>query len=147
MKKEIEEKIKDFFERVDPYIKVDFEWTGEENLEVNLKVDDPKLFIGEGGQSLVNIERLLRLFIRKSMEEKVFVNLDINDYRRRKREQLEKKVRVAADEVSLTGVEKNLPPMSAFQRRIIHKELSQRRDVKTESKGEGRERYIVIKPS
>jgi len=40
----------------------------------------------------------------------------------------------------------SLPPMNAYERRIVHLELSSRPDIKTESIGEGRERYIVIRP-
>jgi predicted RNA-binding protein Jag len=36
--------------------------------------------------------------------------------------------------------------MNAFERRIIHAELSKRSDVKTESVGEGEERRVAIKP-
>jgi len=147
MKNNLEKKIEEFFLKVDPLAEVDMEWNEEDNLSVNLKVEDPKLFIGEGGQTLYSIEKLLRLFARKVTGESVFLNLDINDYRRRKREQIEEKAREVADEVSITGVEKALPPMNAFQRRIIHSELSPRKDVETESEGEGSERHIVIKPS
>ena len=52
-----------------------------------------------------------------------------------------------ADEVVLTKEEKVLAPMSAYERRIIHLELAERENVKTESIGEGLERRLVIKPS
>ena len=51
-----------------------------------------------------------------------------------------------ADQVSLTKEEKILPPMSAYERRIIHAELAQRTDVITESQGDGFDRHVVIKP-
>jgi len=39
-----------------------------------------------------------------------------------------------------------LDPMPSFERRIIHLELADRKDIKTESVGEGVERRIVIRP-
>jgi predicted RNA-binding protein Jag len=36
--------------------------------------------------------------------------------------------------------------MNSYERRIVHVELAIHPNVKTESVGEGRERYIVIKP-
>jgi predicted RNA-binding protein Jag len=36
--------------------------------------------------------------------------------------------------------------MNAYERRLIHAELAARPDVKTESLGEGRGRYVVVKP-
>jgi predicted RNA-binding protein Jag len=35
--------------------------------------------------------------------------------------------------------------MSAYERRVVHSELSQRTDVVTESQGEGFDRHIVIR--
>jgi len=51
-----------------------------------------------------------------------------------------------ADEVALTKKEKILPPMPAYERRIIHLELAQRPDVTTQSIGQEPERRVVIKP-
>ena len=52
----------------------------------------------------------------------------------------------AADQVFLSKEEKKLAPMSAYERRIIHAELSERTDIKAESQGDGFDRHIVIKP-
>ncbi len=52
----------------------------------------------------------------------------------------------AADEVALIKKEKWLPIMPAYERRIIHLELSLREDVVTESIGEEPERRVVVKP-
>ena len=53
----------------------------------------------------------------------------------------------AADDVALTKKEKQLPPMTAYERRIIHLELaSARPDVVTESIGQEPERRVAIKP-
>ena len=51
-----------------------------------------------------------------------------------------------ADEAANSGKEKALSPMSSFERRIIHLALQGRQDVVSESRGEGRERRVVIAP-
>jgi predicted RNA-binding protein Jag len=51
-----------------------------------------------------------------------------------------------ADLVALNKEEKALLPMSSYERRVIHAELSKRTDVITESQGDSFERHIVIKP-
>jgi spoIIIJ-associated protein len=79
--------------------------------------------------------------------QKIFyLNLDIDDYKKKKIEYLKYLAKDLADQVSLTKEEKVLLPMSSYERRIIHSELSQRIDVTTESRGDGFERHIVIKP-
>jgi spoIIIJ-associated protein len=122
---------------------------GEENADVvdlNIKLDEPQILIGQQGQTLSEIQRLLRFVLSRRLKKVLYLNLDINNYKKQKIEYLKDLAKETADQVSLTKEEKKLPPMSAFERRIIHSELSQRTDVVTESQGDGFDRYIVIKP-
>ncbi|MFH1451313.1 MAG: R3H domain-containing nucleic acid-binding protein, partial [bacterium] len=75
------------------------------------------------------------------------IDIDINNYKKGKADYLKEMAREVADEVSLTKKEKWLSPMPAYERRIVHMELSLRPGVVTESHGEGPERRIVVKPS
>lgn len=144
--KRIEEIATNFFKKIDSEIITEVEQIDDNDVEINIRMETPQVLIGENGQTLKGIERLLRLALRHNIDKKLYVVLDINNYKRKKREYLEKKAREAADEVSLTGVEKRMPALSASERRIIHVELQNREDVKTESEGEEPERQVVIKP-
>jgi len=72
--------------------------------------------------------------------------LDINGYKSKKVEYLKSLAKEAADQVVLNKEEKSLPPMSAYERRVVHAELAQREDVLTESQGSDLDRHIVVKP-
>ena len=74
-----------------------------------------------------------------------YIDLDINDYKKKKIEYLKETARAVADEVALTKKEKYLPSMPPYERRIIHMELASRSDVTTESIGQEPERKIVIR--
>ncbi len=104
------------------------------------------MLIGERGQTLIEIQHLLRILLRKKIDNKFLIELDVNDYKRKKEEALKEVARDIADEVSFYKKEKILPPMSSYERRIIHLSLKNREDVETESINEGRERRIVVKP-
>lgn len=157
--KKIKETIEEFFLKAT--FDVEVEGIKEEEsgvISVSLKAEEPQVLIGEGGQTLAEIQRLLRAILRKiiisngsdSSEEKeglFFFNLDINNYRKKKVDYLKEMARNTADEVSLSKKEKALAPMPAFERRIIHMEISNRNDVVSESIGEGLERKLVIKPA
>jgi spoIIIJ-associated protein len=54
--------------------------------------------------------------------------------------------RAAAKKATATKTEISLPAMNSYERRLVHVELAVRPDVKTESAGEGKERYVIIKP-
>ncbi len=66
--------------------------------------------------------------------------------KRKKYEYLRELAKSVADEVALTKKEKQLAPMPAHERRIIHLELVGRTDIISESIGQEPERKIVIKP-
>jgi spoIIIJ-associated protein len=117
-----------------------------ETLPINLKVEDPQILIGEKGQTLFEIQHILKIIFRREILENFYVDLDINDYKKRKIEYLKEMARSVADEVALTKEEKVLSSMPAYERRIIHLEIAERHDVTSESIGEGPERRVVIKP-
>jgi len=114
-------------------------------VELEIKSDEPQILIGQQGQTLFEIQRLLKMILNKKVGEIFYFNLDINDYKKQKVEYLRDLAKDLADHVALTGVEKKLSPMSSYERRIVHAELSSRVDVITESHGEGLDRHIIIK--
>jgi len=131
-----------------------------EVVDIDIKIDEPQILIGQQGQTLFETQRLLRNILNKKLSrsqddrgsstpsgQKIFyLNLDINDYKKKKVEYLKDLAKSLADQVSLTKEERALLPMSSYERRVIHSELSQRTDVFTESQGDGFDRHIVIKP-
>ncbi len=117
-----------------------------DNLNVEVEVSDPKLLIGERGENLRSLQRILRIMCIKELGEGIFLNLDVNKYKKRKTEYLKEVAGEIADEVSLSGKPHALPAMNSYERRIIHMELSQRADVRTESEGEEPRRRVVVKP-
>jgi len=118
-----------------------------ETLAVTLIMEDPKTLIGERGQTLFEIQHLLRTMLRKKFQPvSPHIFLDINDYRKSKEEYLRDTARQTADEAVLLNKPRELGAMSAADRRIVHMELSLRADVVSESAGEGENRRVVIKP-
>jgi len=145
----IKEVTEEFFIKTGLNIEVEVKPPEEQTISINLKTEEPQLLIGERGQTLNEIQRLLKIVLKKkaALDIPFYVNLDINEYKKKKIEYLKEAAKSAADEVALTKTEKQLSPMSAFERRVVHMELASRTDVVTESIGEGPERAIVIKPS
>jgi spoIIIJ-associated protein len=115
-------------------------------VNLDIKSDEPQILIGQGGQTLFEIQRLLRTILNKKLKTIFYLNLDINDYKKKKVDYLKDIAKDLADEVALSKREKHLSPMPPYERRIVHAELSQRTDIITESQGEGLDRHIVIKP-
>ncbi len=96
-------------------------------------------------EALNDVGFILRKIINKKTDQFFYIHLDINGYKKEKEDQLRKAVNVIADQVVLLQQDKTLNPMTSYERRIIHLELSKRKDIKTESIGEEKERKIIIR--
>lgn len=151
LSKEDSEKIKnltrEFFKKTTFEVEIKFLPKKENTLPIELKTEDPQILIGEKGQTLIEIQRLLKAILRRKIPDFAgYIDLDINDYKKKKIKYLKEVARSVADEVSLTKKEKILSPMHAYERRIIHLELAERNDVTTESIGGEPERSVVVRP-
>ena len=143
-------------EKIKKIIKEFFEKINEKETVQDLKIEDvlvsfkinsnaPEILIGKNGQVLSDIQYLLARIINKQLGERIFIDLDINGYKKKKIEYLKELAKSVADEVALTKKEKSLAPMPAYERRIIHLELADRSDVTTESIGREPERRVIIR--
>ena len=119
----------------------------ELTISIDVKTGDPQELIGENAEILLSLQHLLRAILRRIVEAPHFIELDVNSYKKRRKEYLKEMALSLANEVSLAKKEKHLPAMNAYERRIIHMELSVRPDVATESRGYGANRKVVIKPA
>lgn len=145
----IKEIIREFFGKTGITIEaIEIKTPQDSTIPINLKMEEPQVLIGEGGQTLLDVQRLLKMVLQRKIasEARFYIDLDINDYKKKKIDYLKEMAKSAADEVSLIKKEKYLLPMSAYDRRIIHVELASRQDVITESVGLEPERMVAIRP-
>ncbi|MBU0546825.1 MAG: R3H domain-containing nucleic acid-binding protein [Patescibacteria group bacterium] len=144
---QIKQIVKDFFKKTCFDLEVYFLPIKDNTLSIEIKTIEPQILIGEGGQTLADLQHILKAILRRKTEAPFYLNIDINDYKKKKIEYLKELARATADEVVLNKKEKELMPMRSFERRIVHMELAEREDITTESIGNEPERKIVIKPA
>lgn len=113
---------------------------------VKVNAPEAKFLIGTNGEILIDIQSVLSKIIQKESKEQLYVDLDVNDYKEHRLKYIKGMAKDAADEVAQTRFSKELPPLSAYERRIVHMELAQREDILTESVGQGEDRRVVVKP-
>lgn len=143
----VESALQEFFSNLEVAGDMDVSSPQENTVSVVLTIENPGMLIGENGQTILEIQHLLRRIVQKrlAVQEPLRVLLDVNNYRKSKEEYLKKMASDMADEVLLFKKPKELSPMSAFERRIVHEEISKRPGLVSESAGEGAERRIVIR--
>ena len=115
---------------------------------IECKPGDAKLLIGKKGQTLEALQFLLRQMCKGGVprEEQTHFLLDVANYRQRRRETIVEQAKDGAVAV-LNGEseEFELVPMTAFERRIVHKYLQENfPDLSSASRGDGQDRRIVI---
>lgn len=143
--KTIQKEIEGFFENMGFPVKAKLS-VENETLCVSLTCENPQILIGEKGMVLVYAQKLLQIILSKKLEHIFYLNLDINDYKKKKIQYLREMAARIADEVVLEREERILSSMPAYERRIIHLELANRGDVTTESIGIEPERKVAIRP-
>ena len=106
--------------------------------------DDMGILIGKHGQTLDSLQYLTNLVANKNSNERVRVIIDVEDYRDRRIETLNRLAVRLADKVKRTGERVALEPMNPHERKIIHMALQGDRRVTTLSEGDEPYRHVVI---
>lgn len=130
---------------------LEFQEGGEEARFI-IKTDHAPLLIGEGGQNLAALTHIVRRIAEKKFAPIAegagawrFL-IDVNDYHKKRIEEIKDEARMHAQRVRYFKKEVEMPPMNAYERRIVHTALQEYPDISTESRGEGFSRRVVIKP-
>jgi spoIIIJ-associated protein len=123
---------------------------GTTNVEVSFEGENLGYMIGNRGRHLDSLQYILQLMIRRAVDEEGFdfrLTLDVAGYRDERNQKIEKIALQKADDARILGESIDLPPMKPYDRRIVHMTLQKFDDIKTESFGEGRDRYVRLTPS
>lgn len=112
-------------------------------LEAKVDENDTGIAIGKGGASLDAIEFIIRKAI-DSRSNNLRVNIDINNYKRRRDDKIVRLARDTAQKVAQSGKSWNLRYMNSYERRLAHEEISKHRNVTSHSEGREPQRYVVV---
>jgi len=123
--------------------------TTEDQEVIELNVPSTHLngfLIGQRGDTMRSLQYLISTALKNQNFSNTRVNVDVADYKKHKAERLESQAEEWFKEVKESGKPKDLAPMNAAERRVVHKAASEF-GLETESVGFGRDRHIVLKPS
>jgi spoIIIJ-associated protein len=124
----------------------DDEEKSEAPIILDIKGEDLGILIGRRGQTLACLQYITRLMVTHQTGLAAPLILDVNGYKKRRYESLRTLAQHVAEQVEVNGRSFALEPMPAYERRIIHLELSEHPCVTTESVGFGEARKVVVLP-
>ncbi|MGN6780717.1 MAG: protein jag [Marmoricola sp.] len=106
----------------------------------------PRRLVGSDGKVLEALQELTRLAVQVQTGERSRLMLDIAGHRAERRSALVELAHAAIAEVKESGEKRSLEPMTAFERKVVHDEVSASGLV-SESEGVEPRRHIVILPA
>lgn len=115
-------------------------------LLLDLQGSELGALIGRRGDTLNNIQYLIRLMVNQRLHKWKNIVVDVEGYRQRRIDHLSQLAQRSASQVAQSGRPLSLEPMPANERRIIHLTLRDNPDVYTESIGDGPKRKVQILP-
>jgi spoIIIJ-associated protein len=112
-----------------------------------VRSSESAILIGVKGANLQAFNHLVKKIVGKGKEtdEETRFFIDVNDYHEKMEEELKNKAKIMSERARSFKVDVELEPMTSYERMVVHSFLQDLKDIKTESKGEGRKRRVVIK--
>lgn len=115
-------------------------------VKYDIKTGNAGLVIGRHGKVLNGLQTLTQNHMHQLADNKIFVQVDAEKYRERRRKTVENLARRTADRAVKTKKAVKLDPMPAYERKQIHRYLNKNSKVNTHSEGREPRRYLVVKP-
>ena len=100
--------------------------------------------IGRRGETMESLSYLASLVVNRMEGSYVKLGLDVGGYRNKREDDLSALARRIADRVIRTGCYYEMEPMNPYERHIIHTAIAEIDGVRSESKGEGPARHVVL---
>ena len=121
---------------------------GLERREIYVEMSGPDtpLLLDRDGEVLRAFEHVAAKILRLEQEDHDRISFDANGFKALRARELRLAAETAAERVRLSGRPYSFQSMSSRERRMLHLALREFTDLRTESSGEGRDRFVVLYP-
>lgn len=106
----------------------------------------PRRLVGRDGEVLEALQELTRLAVLASTGERSRLMLDVAGHRAARRQVLVADARQAVADVTASGAAITLPPMTPFERKVVHDAVAEA-GLRSESEGVEPHRCVVVLPA
>jgi len=107
--------------------------------------EDAGVLLQNKGDGLRALNALARRLVEKKYgEEATNFLIDVNGYHEQQMEVVRANARMLAQRARLFKHEVEMPPMSSYERLVVHELFADDAEIETRSEGEGKFRHIVL---
>lgn len=113
---------------------------------VKVAAADPAALVGPQGEHLRALNAIARRMVEKMHgEDAAAFLIDVNGYHEGQMERVRQEARGFAQRARLFKHDVEMPPLSSYERLVVHEMFADDPEIKTESAGEGKFRHIVLR--
>ena len=111
----------------------------------NINTDNNSILIGKGGVILRAFNLIVRQAVQNEFKKRFEISLDINGYRGTRYKKVSAMAKRLGKQVLKTKIAVKLDPLPADERKVVHQTIADfSNHLKTESQGEGKDRFTTI---
>ncbi len=111
----------------------------------NVNTNNNSILIGKGGVILRALNFIAKNAVNNTFKKRIELSIDINGYKENRYKKMTSMAKRIGKQVLRSKVDVKLDPLPADERKVIHQVISEMDShLKTESKGEGKNRFITI---
>ncbi|MGH3361666.1 MAG: protein jag [Nocardioides sp.] len=107
---------------------------------------DLQQLVGREGEVLDALQELTRLAVYRETGERSRLMLDVSGFREHRRRELVAQAEETIAQVKESGDQQSLPPMSPFERKVVHDAVAAA-GLTSESEGVEPRRFVVVLPA
>ena len=116
----------------------------DDEIFIDLIGEDCNKLIGEHGETINALQYILSVFNNHISRHSKKIRLDVDSFRQKRKQTIESLANRMAKKVLETGKSIKLEPMSAYERRLVHKIVYKFKDLESHSYGKEPKRFLVI---
>ena len=117
--------------------------TGADGTRINLQGEGAEARLARRGEGLQALQHVVDSAFRKQLGDERLL-IDCMDYRRGKDNELRHMAKFLAEKARMSGVEQNIGPLNAYERRLVHLAVAEIPGVTSESIGDAAVKTVTI---
>ena len=117
--------------------------TGADGTRINLQGEGAEALLARRGEGLQALQHVVDSAFRKQLGDERLL-IDCMDYRRGKDNELRHMAKFLAEKARMSGVEQNIGPLNAYERRLVHLAVAEIPGVTSESIGDAAVKTVTI---